>query len=251
MTHDESLALSIECASEEPDLRECHDMRAPAIPDYLEETYWWAYLRPRAVWLFEREWLVNLILWGNMRRLTEAVLGSLDPDLPGPVLQMACVYGDFSNRLASSLAARGRNLHILDIAPIQLTNAQQKLQHLGNVSLHHQDASAMHFPDHRFAQTVLFFLLHEQPEDIRRRTVAEAIRVTRPGGRVVVVDYHRPHALNPLRYVMRPVLKWLEPFAMDLWTESVQAYLPAGIRHEEVQMEVYCQGLYQKIVVPC
>ena len=34
--------------------------RAPPIPDYLSETYWWAYLHPRAVRVFEREWLVNL-----------------------------------------------------------------------------------------------------------------------------------------------------------------------------------------------
>jgi len=34
----------------------------PAIPDYLEKVYWWAYLRPGAVRFFERQWLVNLIL---------------------------------------------------------------------------------------------------------------------------------------------------------------------------------------------
>jgi hypothetical protein len=29
--------------------------------------YRWAYVHPKAVWFFERQWLVNLILWGNMR----------------------------------------------------------------------------------------------------------------------------------------------------------------------------------------
>src|SRR4051812_39825350 len=35
------------------------------VPAYLQETYWWAYVHPNAVRLFERQWLVNLILWGN------------------------------------------------------------------------------------------------------------------------------------------------------------------------------------------
>ena len=32
------------------------------VPDYLEKTYWWAYTHPNAVRVFERQWLVNLIL---------------------------------------------------------------------------------------------------------------------------------------------------------------------------------------------
>jgi len=39
--------------------------QATAVPAYLNETYWWAYVHPNAVRLFERQWLVNLILWGN------------------------------------------------------------------------------------------------------------------------------------------------------------------------------------------
>src|SRR5437867_2748397 len=43
--------------------------RGPAeaigVPWYLDSVYWWAYVDPRAITLFERQWLVNLILWGN------------------------------------------------------------------------------------------------------------------------------------------------------------------------------------------
>ena len=48
--------------------------RETDIPDYLQRVYWWAYLHPNAVRLFEREWLVNLILWGNFARLRDAAL---------------------------------------------------------------------------------------------------------------------------------------------------------------------------------
>ena len=221
----------------------------PPIPDYLQDTYWWAYVHPKSVWVFEREWLVNLILWGNMHKLTLAVLDEMDLQPQSSVLQVACVYGDFSNRLASHLGKTQSRLSIVDVAPIQISNIEKKLATHDNVSAHHQDSTCMAFPDDSFDETVVFFLLHEQPEDARRKTVAEAIRVTRPGGRVIFVDYHGPKRSNPMRYVMKPILTLLEPFAMDLWREELPAFMPAEITPEQVSSSFYFGGLYQKVVL--
>jgi ubiquinone/menaquinone biosynthesis C-methylase UbiE len=249
--NDDVLAMTQELSNFSGDFVATHERSSPAIPAYLEDTYWWAYLRPRSIWLFEREWLVNLILWGNMHRLTDAVLDEMDCKTHSAVLQVACVYGDFSNRLAAHLRNSGSRLHILDIAPIQLRNAGDKLEHHDNVSLHHQDSSKLEFTSGKFDQTVVFFLLHEQPQDVRRKTIAEAIRVTRPGGKVVFVDYHGPRRTNPLRYVMRPVLHWLEPFALDLWRTQLRHYLPEHIAPQQVSSTFYFGGLYQKVVITC
>jgi len=246
-----ALAENTDTTLEISDFLAARSGSTPHIPGYLEETYWWAYLRPRAIWVFEREWLVNLILWGNMARLTQAVVHEMDCQNGASVLQVACVYGDFSNILASRLHHSGSRLAILDIAPIQLRNARRKLDHHEHIDLHHQDSSAMHFADNCFERTVVFFLLHEQPEDVRRKTIAEAIRVTRPGGKLIFVDYHAPKKTNPLRYLMRPVLHFLEPFALDLWRTELTDYLPDHIRPQQVRSQFYCGGLYQKVVVTC
>jgi ubiquinone/menaquinone biosynthesis C-methylase UbiE len=232
--------------------QEAQDVAAmvpPSIPDYLQDTYWWAYLHPKSFWFFEREWVVNLILWGNMRKLTNAVLDEMDLQPQSSVLQVACVYGDFSNRLASHLAPTHSRLSVVDVAPIQLRNVEKKLDGQDNVSVHHQDSTCMSFPDESFEETVVFFLLHEQPEDARRKTVAEAIRVTRPGGRVIFVDYHGPKRSNPMRYVMKPILSMLEPYAMDLWRDELPAFMPADIKKEQISSDFYFGGLYQKVVV--
>jgi ubiquinone/menaquinone biosynthesis C-methylase UbiE len=165
------------------------------------------------------------------------------------VLQVACVYGEFSNLLAGHLGKTDSHLDLVDVAPIQLKNARAKLAGNSNVSYHHQDSSAMTFPAGQFDQTVVFFLLHEQPEEVRRKTVEEAIRVTRPGGKVIFVDYHGPKRRNPFRYVMKPVLTWLEPFAMDLWRQPLPAFMPESIRAEQLTSETYFGGLYQKVVL--
>jgi ubiquinone/menaquinone biosynthesis C-methylase UbiE len=232
-----------------PDSRPAALQVAPPIPDYLQDTYWWAYLHPKALHFFEREWVVNLILWGNMRRLTQAVLDEMTVQPASRVLQVACVYGEFSNLLAGHLGESDSNLELVDVAPIQLKNAREKLAGRDNVSYHHQDSSALTFRGTRFDQTVVFFLLHEQPEDVRRKTIAEAIRVTRPGGKVIFVDYHGPRRRNPFRYVMKPVLTWLEPFAMDLWRKPLTAFMPPTVRPEQLTSETYFGGLYQKVVL--
>lgn len=225
------------------------DDSSPAIPGYLSDTYSWAYLHPRSIWLFEREWIVNLILLGNMKRLTRAAIEEIDPDTRAPALQVACVYGEFSRRLAQHLPADSADLHIVDVAPIQIKNVRRKLKGQPNVHLHLQDSSAMTFRPGQFAHTVVFFLLHEQPESVRRRTVSEAIRVTRPGGKVIIVDYHRPRPGNPMRYLMWPVLGTLEPFALDLWKKPLAEYLPQEIEPEQLRLQRYAGGLYQKLVI--
>jgi ubiquinone/menaquinone biosynthesis C-methylase UbiE len=219
---------------------------ARAVPPYLEDVYWWAYVHPNAVQVFEREWLVNLILFNNYGRLRDAALAEMGATVHGRTLQVACVYGDLTPRLRRRLAPDAA-LDVLDILPVQLENLARKLPHDDRVALLHGDSSALPCADGSYDQVLLFFLLHEQPESVRRGTLSEALRVVRPGGKVVIVDYHRPAAWHPLRPLMRLVFRRLEPFAMDLWRQGIDAFLPAAA--PPVAKQVYFGGLYQKLVL--
>ena len=219
-----------------------------AIPDYLQKTYWWAYLHPWAVRLFERQWLVNLILWGNFARLRNAALHEMGETIHGKILQVACVYGDFTEHLVRRLGADAR-LDVIDVAPIQLKNLQAKLKDAPRVTLLRQDSSNLQFADGSRDAVVVFFLLHEQPAEVRRKTIAEALRVTRPGGKTIFVDYHRPVASTPFRYLMVLIVRTLEPFAMDLWRAEIADWLPAGMQVAKVEKQTYFGALYQKVVI--
>ena len=219
-----------------------------AVPAYLTDTYWWAYIHPNAVNIFERQWLVNLILWGNFARLRDAALAELGREIAGRTLQVACVYGDFSAHLANRIAPGGA-LDIVDVLPIQLTNLRRKLPAEVPVTVYQRDSTALGFADASYDQVIVFFLLHEQPAEARRETLREAIRVTKPGGKVVLVDYHGPHRLHPLRYVFQPVLRILEPFAIDLWRHHISEWLPAAILPAQLSKETFFGGLYQKVVI--
>ena len=218
------------------------------VPHYLQTHYWWAYVHPRAVKVFERQWLVNLILWGNYARLRDAALGEFGQSLAGRTLQVACVYGDLTGRLGARAAAGGGTVDVIDVLPIQLDNLRRKLPVDAPVRLMRMDSTHLAAPDGRYDRALVFFLLHEQPSHDRKRTLEEAMRVVRPGGTVVVVDYAMPRWWHPLRYLWRPLLAMLEPFALDLWRREV-ADLVLGTRAvRSVRRHLYFGGLYQKVV---
>jgi ubiquinone/menaquinone biosynthesis C-methylase UbiE len=222
--------------------------RTLPIPKYLEQVYWWAYVHPNAVHVFEREWLVNLILFGNYGRLRDAALAELGATVTGQTLQVACVYGNLTPRLARRLAPDA-TLDVVDILPVQLKNLAAKLPVDDRIVLLQGDSSSLACPGGSYDQVLLFFLLHEQPQEVRRATLAEAMRVVRPGGKIVIVDYHRPAAWHPLRLLMTGVFRKLEPYAMDLWEHEVQDFLPAATPAASITKQTYYGGLYQKLVL--
>jgi ubiquinone/menaquinone biosynthesis C-methylase UbiE len=220
----------------------------PAVPQYLQAHYWWAYVHPRAVHVFERQWLVNLILWGNYKRLCNAVLDDYGHHLPGRTLQIACAYGDLTPRLADCVTPTGV-LEVVDILPIQLDNLSSKLGREAPIKLHCMDSAALTFADATFDRALLFFLLHEQPQAVREKTLAEALRVLRPGGTLTIVDYAPPSRYNPLRYFWKPVLDRLEPFARDLFSAEVAAWLPKEAAFVTVSKQRFFGGLYQMLTL--
>jgi ubiquinone/menaquinone biosynthesis C-methylase UbiE len=219
----------------------------PEIPLYLEQTYWWAYVRPQAIRFWDRSWLVNLILFGNFDRLRDAALKEFDPENAGSSLQISCVYNDISVRLAERVTRRG-GLDIVDIVPAQLENVRRKLVGFDRVRTIRRDASKLKLPDASYDQVLLFFLLHEVPDALKGEILSEALRVIKPGGKLVIVDYDRPSIIHPLRPLLHLVLKLLEPFALVLWRRRLETWLPAG-RAYDLTKETFFGGMYQKIVV--
>lgn len=218
------------------------------VPRYLSETYWWAYVHPRAIHVFERQWLVNLILWGQFGPLRDTALAALGLDSPGRTLQVACVYGNLTAKLLKR-AVPGSSLDVVDVLPLQLANLARKLPADSDVNLIRCDSAAMAFESGTYDRALLFFLLHEQPEEVRKATIAQTLRVVKPGGHVVIVDYHRPSKLNPLYVPMAGILHTLEPFARDLWRREITDWFPADVKVAAVKKTTSFGGLYQMLVI--
>ena len=216
--------------------------KAPEIPSYLRDVYYWAYLNPRNVRLLDRELVVSVILWGQHRRLRRAAFAELPPGQR--VLQPASVYGDFSPALARHLGPQGC-LEVTDIARIQVASCRRKLRALPQASARRADAR---FPGgDPFDAVCCYFLMHELPENYKREVMDGLLASVVPGGKVVFVDYHKPHWAHPLKGVTSIVFDTLEPFAKSLWHNELADFAtdPGGFRWRQ---ETYFGGLFQKVV---
>jgi ubiquinone/menaquinone biosynthesis C-methylase UbiE len=196
----------------------------PRLPDYLVRHYDWAYLWPISVWFFDHQPIINAILFGNYRRIMDETLRLLDAPHAGRTLQIAGVYGELTPKLAAHID----DLHLIDVAPVQLEAAQRKVAAIGRtVHLERMDAETLRYAGGSFDTTLMFLLLHEMPAEARRRSLREAIRVTRPGGAFVIAEYgekrkrHFFHRFAPMRWI----LTWAEPFLGGFWSEDLNDVL--------------------------
>jgi SAM-dependent methyltransferase len=212
------------------------------LPDYLVDTYTWAYLRPSSVLLLDNPFVVSAILWGNFSRLLRAACKEFRPGQR--VLQAASVYGSLSSNLAETVGGEGR-LEVIDIAPIQVENCRRKLASYPQASVRVADAAA---PGGGYYDGVCcFFLLHEIPDDQKRAVVDALLRSVVPGGKVVFVDYHRSWPFHPTRMVMEGVFRWLEPYAHGLIRREINEFA-ADPEEFRWRKDTYFGGLYQKVV---
>ncbi|MCC7362976.1 MAG: class I SAM-dependent methyltransferase [Dehalococcoidia bacterium] len=108
---------------------------------------------------------------------------------PGDVLDIGCGSGRLLARVAERFPAA--RLTGIDLSPFMLERAVQRVP---GARLVHGDSQALPWPDATFDAILAMHHLGHMPHDAAERVAAEAARVLRPGGRLVVAD-HRWHPL--------------------------------------------------------
>ena len=142
----------------------------------------------------------------------EPVLGhakQLGVDLHQPrpgdlVLDVGCgtgaqlaLYRRFGCRLAG-----------IDPAPAMVARASRKLGPAARIHL--GSATAIPYPDASVDLVLFSMMLHELAQDIRGAVLAEAARVLRSDGRIVVLDYHPGPLTVPRGVLARPLIYAVE-----------------------------------------
>jgi len=200
-------------------------------PVYLARHYWWAYLWPIAVWFFDHQPIINAILFGQYRKLMRATMASLPDTRDGNTLQLTCVYGELTPKLIETLSPSP--LHITDVAMVQLELAASKA---GSVLATRMNAEHLGYKDDSFSTVVLFFLLHEMPEQARINVLSECMRVIPVGGVLLITEY-APLPTKHLLYRFPPsrwLITRLEPFLDGFWRDDITALLNRhGASHDK------------------
>lgn len=117
-------------------------------------------------------------------------------DRPERVLDLCTGTGDLALRLAR-MSEKGTEVHALDFSENMLDLARMKAAKkdvLEKITFHHEDASAMSFPDDYFNSIGIAFAFRNLTfrNPLTGRALKEIYRVLQPGGRFVIMESSRP-----------------------------------------------------------
>lgn len=119
----------------------------------------------------------------------------------------------------------------IELSDVALEIARRRARELGVVAtLRQGDAVALPYPDEHFDTVAFSFTLCTIPDD--RRAVAEAVRVLRPGGRLLLVEHVRSPNL-----ILRTIERLVEPITLrrmgdHLLREPLDHVLAEGLEVE-------------------
>jgi ubiquinone/menaquinone biosynthesis C-methylase UbiE len=119
----------------------------------------------------------------------------------------------------------------IELSDVALEIARRRARELGiNATLRQGDAAAVPYPDEHFDTVAFSFALCTIPDD--RRAVAEAVRVLRPGGRLLLVEHVRSPNL-----ILRTIERLVEPITLrrmgdHLLREPLDHLLAEGLEIE-------------------
>jgi len=190
------------------------------MPWYLARHYWWAYLWDKAVWFFDHQPIINAILFGQYRNLMHATMERLELAPKERVLQLTCVYGELTPKLSRLIEGP---FHITDAATVQLDLARRKCGRDKLLSTR-MNAEQLGYKADSFSTIILFFLLHEMPQEARINTLSECMRTLQPGGSLLLTEYgawpvrHLLYRFPPFRWT----LTYLEPFLGSFWEMDLE-----------------------------
>ena len=192
-----------------------------------------------AILLFQYDRLVSMITAGIQRMNLH----------DRKVLITSCAFGNVMPRVTQAAVDAGASrVQVVDIIQNELVHARRKMPAMArHLEFLEQDATGLQLPDASVHANVVFFLLHELPDPLKRKVLDEACRVLAPGGKLFLAEFHRPH-LSVLRALSWTYFKVFEPLGLALWTTHdplTQLASMPGIRAER---RIVFFGNFQVIV---
>lgn len=214
------------------------------IPLYLKEIYGDFYNNAALSAWADKSWVQTILTLGNNRKLANALLKEIYPGVK--VLQLGCTFGKQMEETAAKIGIYGV-YDILDISNIQLKRCRDKFgQYCSQVRYIQQNANLA--VKKNYDVVILYMLLHEVPHRQKAKILQAALDSLREGGKVVVIDYHKPSIWHPLRWPVKLFNRLYQPFAEILWDREVDTFVKDKSKYIW-KKTLYFGGMYQKLTI--
>ncbi|MFC3231556.1 class I SAM-dependent methyltransferase [Marinibaculum pumilum] len=163
------------------------------LPAYFRQAFHFqtgGYLTAESAELYDMQ--VEVLFTGAAGAMRRQVLPEMRAALAGRpqrrlrLLDLACGTGRFTATLKDNWP--GAQVTGLDLSPAYLEHARRRAGPRPRMDWRQGAAEDLPWPDGHFDAVSAVFLFHELPRKVRARVAAEMVRVTRPGGAIVLVD---------------------------------------------------------------
>ncbi len=137
--------------------------------------------------------LAPIMTLGLERRFHRIVIEHLALRGEEQVLDIGCGTGTLTRDIADALSNKSRSLCIgLDAAEEMIKIARLKSSRVPNIQFDAAIAEELPYPSGKFDAAVSTFFFHHVHFELKKKVLAEAARVLKPGGRLIVVDVDVP-----------------------------------------------------------
>ena len=134
------------------------------------------------------------------------------------------------------------------VTPVQIEHGTRKLAGMDWAKVIRSDAASFQGDGEAYDLICSFFLLHEVPEDKKYEIVDNILGQLPEGSKAVFVDYHNPAKWQPIRYILKLVNHYLEPFAEALWKNEISHYAAQADKFTW-RKRTFFAGVYQCVIV--
>jgi demethylmenaquinone methyltransferase/2-methoxy-6-polyprenyl-1,4-benzoquinol methylase/phosphoethanolamine N-methyltransferase len=144
----------------------------------------------RWAWFYDA--FVNGLLAGQERQLREATVALAQIQPGEKVLDVGCGTGSLA-LVARKNSGVGVEISGVDAAVEMIERARQKADRAGlDVKFETGVVEALDFKDDSFDLLFNSLVVHHLPADLKKKAFAEMLRVLKPGGRLVLVEFEPP-----------------------------------------------------------
>jgi len=171
--------------------------------------------------------ILGSLTFGSESKLRYKVVDFADAPTGSRILDIATGTG----KQAFAFAKKGYEVFGIDLSE-EMLRVAKKNNTYKNVKFDVADATNLPFEDNSFDVSCVSFALHDMIPTIREKALKEMVRVTKPKGTIVIVDYSLPE--NKIRrFLFYNIAKLYEPY----YTEFIKYDLETQLKKSGMEIE--------------
>lgn len=165
------------------------------------------------------------------------------------VCQFGVVFGNQIDETALAIGSDGEYV-IFDINNNVISRTSDKYGKLyKNLRFVHGDAATDSVATATYDAVICFFLLSMVPLKHKKDIINNALKILRPGGKAIFIDWHNPSLLHPLRLPVKLYNRLHHPFAEYLWDHDIKTISENNSKSYLWKKSLLFGGMFQKTTV--